>query len=74
MAPGVLLLSALNRIARATENREPSGRTHEDADDITGTIDCDDAIGFDPLPLLASLDRAGVKAVIIGQIAGILHG
>lgn len=74
MAPGELLLSALKRIARATENREPSGRTHDIADDIVGTIDCDDAIGFDPFPLLASLDRAGVKAVVMGQVAGILHG
>ena len=74
MAPGELLLSSLKRIAEVTANREPSGRTHENADDIIGTIDCDDAIGFDPLPLLASLDRAGVKAVVIGQVAGILHG
>ncbi len=72
--PQERLRIALLRIARATENREPSGQTHESADDIIGTIDCDDAIGFDPLPLLGSLDRAGVKAVVIGQVAGILHG
>jgi hypothetical protein len=41
---------------------------------VRGTIDADDAIGFDPRPLLIALDRAGARAVVIGQVAGILHG
>lgn len=48
--------------------------THDDADEMVGTIACDDAIGFDPLPLLRALDDNGVPVVIIGQVAGILHG
>jgi len=47
---------------------------HDDADDTAGTIDADDAVGFAPLTLLAALDRCGARAVVIGQVAGILHG
>lgn len=57
-----------------TSARGPSGVDHDAADDTIGTIATDDAIGFDPLPLLRSLDRAGAEVVAIGQIAGILHG
>jgi hypothetical protein len=31
-------------------------------------------VGFDPFPLLRALDRHGAEAVVIGQVAGILHG
>lgn len=72
--PQERLRTALLRIDELTKDRTLTGDTHEDADDVAGTIDCDDAVGFDPLPLLGSLDRAGVKAVVIGQVAGILHG
>jgi hypothetical protein len=34
----------------------------------------DDALGFDPFPLLRALDRHGARAVVIGQVAGIMHG
>lgn len=51
-----------------------TGVGHDDADDVEGTIACDDAIGFDPLPLLRSLDVHGAQVVVMGQIAGILHG
>lgn len=33
-----------------------------------------DAIEFDPFPLLRALHRHGAEAVVIGQVAGILHG
>lgn len=41
---------------------------------MLGTIECDDAIGFAPLDLLRTLDRHGAEAVVIGQVAGIMHG
>jgi hypothetical protein len=47
---------------------------HDDADDTFGTIECDDAIGFDPLALLQALNHRGARAVVIGQVAGIMHG
>jgi hypothetical protein len=37
-------------------------------------VDTDDAFGFDPRPLLRALHRAGARVVVIGQVAGILHG
>jgi hypothetical protein len=68
------LLGALDRIHELTSERPRAGREHDDADDVQGTIACDDAIGFDPMPLLRCLDRCGARVVVIGQIAGILHG
>ena len=44
------------------------------ADDVTGTIATDDAIGFDPRQLLQALYHCGAPAVVIGQVAGIMHG
>ncbi|MDQ1424068.1 MAG: hypothetical protein QOD72_1566, partial [Acidimicrobiaceae bacterium] len=32
------------------------------------------AVGFDPLRLLTALDRHGARAIVIGQVAGIMHG
>jgi hypothetical protein len=66
--------SAVTRLAEVTSGRRRTGRTHDDADDTLGTVDSDDAIGFDPLPLLRALDEAGAVAVVIGQVAGIMHG
>jgi len=68
------LREAVRRTAEVTSGRAASGRGHDDADDSVGTIGTDDACGFDPFPLLRSLHRAGVRAVVIGQVAGILHG
>jgi hypothetical protein len=68
------LREAIRRTRDLTHDRTASGRTHDDADDVTGTIDTDDARGFDPLPLLECLHRAGAPVVVIGQVAGILHG
>lgn len=41
---------------------------------MAGTVSTDDAIGFDPLPLLEALDEQGTHVVVIGQVAGIMHG
>ncbi|MGI8696075.1 MAG: hypothetical protein ACR2JQ_05430 [Mycobacteriales bacterium] len=68
------LLDAVRRIGKLTAGRVATGRTHQDADDLLGTIDTDDAIGFDPVPLLHRLHRSGGKIVVIGQVAGIMHG
>lgn len=51
------------------------GLSHDDAAaGSRGTIDSDDAVGFDPLPVLKALADRGARAVVIGQVAGILHG
>jgi hypothetical protein len=68
------LLGALRRIDESTQGRQPDGIGHDDADETLGTIASDDAIGFDPMPLLRSLDEHRAKVVVIGQVAGILHG
>lgn len=51
------LRAAVRRLARETSGRRRTGVTAQDADDVTGTVGTDDAIDFDPLPLLAELDR-----------------
>jgi hypothetical protein len=73
-APVRRLREALRRLAAETRGRPRTGLTHQDADDITGTAGTDDAAGFDPLPLLRALDLAGARVVVIGQVAGIMHG
>lgn len=73
-SPESRLVDAVQRTAELTRGRTPTGRGHDAADDIEGTIASDDAIGFDPLPLLRAFDRHGVRVVIMGQVAGILHG
>jgi hypothetical protein len=65
---------ALARLASAVAGRTRSGRTHLDADEEVGTAATDDAIGFNPMPLLRALDEAGARVVVIGQVAGIMHG
>jgi hypothetical protein len=73
-APVRRLREALRRLADETRGRPRTGLTHQDADDVTGTAGTDDAAGFDPLPLLRALDLAGARVVVIGQVAGIMHG
>src|ERR1700689_3807870 len=68
------LKDAVRRLAEETRGRGLTGRSHQDADDVTGTAVTDDAIGFDPLPLLRALDQHGAKVAVIGQVAGIMHG
>ena len=65
---------AVCRLAGQTRGRALTGRSHEEADDVAGTAATDDAIGFDPLPLLRALDEHGARVVVIGQVAGIMHG
>lgn len=68
------LEDATRRLAERTRGRAPTGRSHDDADETTGTVDSDDAVGFDPLPVLRALDRHRARVCAIGQVAGILHG
>ncbi|MDQ1483015.1 MAG: hypothetical protein QOF35_1091 [Actinomycetota bacterium] len=65
---------AVARTRALVSNRAKTGLAHEDADADIGTIGSDDALNFDPRPLLASLQRSGVHIVVIGQVAGILYG
>jgi hypothetical protein len=46
------LRDAVRRTRELTRDRPTTGRSHDDADEDTGTIDTDDALGFDPFPLL----------------------
>jgi hypothetical protein len=66
--------AAVDRIRTHVATRPRRGIAHDDADDTVGTIDSDEAVGFDPRPLLAAFDRHGARVVVIGQVAGILHG
>ncbi|WP_250907180.1 hypothetical protein [Nonomuraea sp. NEAU-A123] len=68
------LRAAARRTRELALNRAATGLGHEDADDDVGTIGTDGALGFDPFPLLEALHRNGVQAVVIGQVAGIMHG
>ena len=74
MTPLARLDAAVRRIDEYVGGRVRRGVAHDDADDTHGTIECDDAVGFDPVRLLASLHRHGARAVVIGQVAGIMHG
>ncbi|WP_329569850.1 hypothetical protein [Kitasatospora sp. NBC_01266] len=65
---------AVARTAELVRDRPATGLTHEGADELRGTLATDSAIGFDPLRLLAELDRQGAPVVVIGQVAGIMHG
>jgi len=65
---------AIRRIGVETLGREPTGIDHDHADEGLGTISSDDAIGFDPVPQLRALARHEANVVIIGQVAGIMHG
>ena len=72
--PIARLKEAVRRLAEYTAGRALNGTSHDDADDVAGTADTDDAHGFNPLPLLGALDRCGARVVVIGQVAGIMHG
>ncbi len=68
------LVAASQRIREAARARGRTGTSHNDADDEAGTFATDGALGFDPLPLLRALHANGARAVVIGQIASIMHG
>lgn len=72
--PLARLDAAVARLAALTVGRARTGTGHDDGDDVVGTVATDDAIGFDPRPLLRALDEAGAEVVVMGQVAGILHG
>ncbi|WP_371502267.1 hypothetical protein OG871_34695 [Kitasatospora sp. NBC_00374] len=65
---------AVRRTREHTAGRATTGLSHQAADDTLGTFATDGAHGFDPFPLLGALHRAGARVVVIGQVAGILHG
>ncbi|MGV9287649.1 hypothetical protein [Streptomyces sp. NPDC003719] len=68
------LRQAIARTEEMTRERTPTGHRPEDADDALGTFATDGALGFDPFPFLRALHEAGSRAVVIGQVAGIMHG
>ncbi len=68
------LHDAIAELAEVTAGRVRSGVGHDDADAIVGTVASDDAIGFDPFPLLRAFHDEGADVAVIGQIAGIMHG
>ncbi|MFI9592857.1 hypothetical protein [Nonomuraea sp. NPDC052265] len=68
------LRAAARRTRELALERGATGVGHEDADDDAGTVGTDGALGFDPFPLLEALHRHRVRAVVIGQVAGIMHG
>ena len=68
------LRRAVRRIAESTCQRAATGLGPEEADDVAGTFGTDGALGFDPFPFLRALHEAGSRAVVVGQVAGILHG
>ncbi|MEV4890654.1 hypothetical protein AB0K48_14800 [Nonomuraea sp. NPDC055795] len=73
--PLARLRAAARRTRELALNRAGTGLGHQDADDDdVGTIGTDGALGFDPFPLLEALHHHGVRAVVIGQVAGIMHG
>ncbi|HMG41648.1 MAG TPA: hypothetical protein VK611_09980 [Acidimicrobiales bacterium] len=72
--PVALLIRAVDDIARRTRGRTPVGLSHDEADASAGSFRTDDAIGFDPLPVLRALDTRGAPVVVMGQVAGIMHG
>jgi hypothetical protein len=69
-----LLRDAVSRLAEQTRARVLTGLSHSDADDTVGTFGTDDAVGFDPLPLLRALHEYGAEVAVMGQVAGIMHG
>ncbi|MCW2751434.1 MAG: hypothetical protein JWR83_2544, partial [Aeromicrobium sp.] len=73
-SPLVRLRTAVRQLASEVRDRPLNGRGHEDADDVHGTMATDDAVGFDPEPLLRRLFHHRARVVVIGQVAGIMHG
>jgi hypothetical protein len=68
------VVEAVRRLCEVTAGRVRRGLRHDEADEVAGTVATDDAIGFDPVPLLRALHEHGAVVAVIGQVAGILHG
>lgn len=66
--------AAVDEIRTYTRGRARVGVTHDNADEVDGTIASDSAIQFDPRQLLSELFATGADLLLIGQVAGILHG
>ena len=74
-APIERLRAATERIRTLTRDFTARGVRHDDADDeLIGTFHTDDAIGFDPFPMLMLLKRTQADYAVFGQVAGIMHG
>jgi hypothetical protein len=58
------------QVRAQTRDRSPLGIRHDDADGEIGTFGSDDAIGFDPFPMLALLQTSGADYAVFGQVAG----
>lgn len=68
------LSEAVRRLSRLTQGRAKTGLSHHDADADIGTVASDEALSFDPLGLLRTFHEAGARVVVMGQVAGIMHG
>jgi hypothetical protein len=68
------LRSACAGIREAVRGNPRRGLRHDDADESIGTFNSDDAIDFDPFPMLALLQESGADYAVFGQVAGIMHG
>lgn len=68
------LRHAVTRIRDETRGRTATGLSHHDADEDAGSFTTDGALGFDPFPLFQAFAREGADVVVMGQVAGIMHG
>ena len=68
------LRAVCERIRAEAQSRPRRGVRHDDADPDVGTFGSDDAIDFDPFPMLELLQDTGADYAVFGQVAGILHG
>lgn len=73
-APSARLDDAIHRLRDLTSGRHLTGMAHDQADDREGTVATDGAVAFDPWPLLRAFHRQGAMVVVMGQVAGIMHG
>src|SRR5687768_16034885 len=62
------LRTVCDEIRANTQNRPRRGVRHDDADGDVGTFASDDAIGFDPFPMLAVMQATGSNYAVFGQV------
>lgn len=72
--PIELLGRAVDAIRSRTLGRRRIGVSHEDGNDVDGSWGTDDAIAFDPFPVLRAIHAHRARVVVMGQVAGIMHG
>jgi hypothetical protein len=68
------LRQAVQRIQDAARARAGTGCGPAEDEDVVGTFAAESARDFDPFPLLRALHDHGCRTVVIGQVAGIMHG